>query len=130
MISIFQFPLHGLLPDKFITQMLQQTVQSLLSLEHHDSFSRSQLDARFGPIHQTKVKLLGLIPSVVATYPVASIAEIGALYGADLPFPHFQQSSVVGIGHVHQHLWTRGQISLKKSSYSMTEVTTPTYLYC
>ena len=26
---IFQFPLHRLLPDKFITRMLQQTVQSL-----------------------------------------------------------------------------------------------------
>ena len=29
MSSIFQFPLQGLLPDKFIVVMLQQTVQSL-----------------------------------------------------------------------------------------------------
>ena len=48
----------------------------------------SELEERFGPIHQTKVKLLGLVPSVTATYPVASIAEVGALYSADLPSPH------------------------------------------
>ena len=35
----------------------------------------------------SKVKLLGLILSVAATYPVASIAEVGALYSADLPSP-------------------------------------------
>ena len=48
----------------------------------------SESEERFGPIHQTKVKLLGLIPSVAATYPIASIAEVGALYSADLPSPH------------------------------------------
>ena len=48
----------------------------------------SLLEERFGPVHQTKVKLLGLIPSVTATYSVASIAEVGALYSADLPSPH------------------------------------------
>lgn len=45
----------------------------------------SELDERFGPIHQTKVKLLGLIPFITSTYPTASIAEVGALYSADLP---------------------------------------------
>ena len=48
----------------------------------------SELEERFGPIHQTKVKLLGLVPSVAATFPVASIAEVGALYSADLPSPY------------------------------------------
>ena len=47
-----------------------------------------ELEERFGPIHQTKVKLLGLIPSVAATYPIASISEVGDLYSADLPSPH------------------------------------------
>ena len=47
-----------------------------------------ELEERFGPVHQTKVKLLGLVPSAAATYSVASIAEVGALYIADLPSPH------------------------------------------
>ena len=47
-----------------------------------------ELEGRFGPVHQTKVKLLGLIPSVAATYSVTSIAEVGALYSADVPSPH------------------------------------------
>jgi len=48
----------------------------------------TELTERFGPIQQTKVKLLGLIPSVAATYPPASINEVGELYKADLPSPH------------------------------------------
>ena len=47
-----------------------------------------ELEERFGPIHQNKVKLLGLIPSVASTYPIASISEVGDLYSADLPSPH------------------------------------------
>ena len=47
-----------------------------------------ELEERFGPIHQTNVKLFGLIPSVAATYPIASISEVGGLYSADLPSPH------------------------------------------
>ena len=46
-----------------------------------------ELEERFEPIHQTKAKLLGPIPSVAATYSIASIAEVGALYSADLPSP-------------------------------------------
>ena len=42
----------------------------------------------FGPIQQTKVKLLGLIPSIAATYSPASVTEVGELYNADLPSPH------------------------------------------
>ena len=48
----------------------------------------TELTERFGPIQQTKVKLLGLIPSVAATYPPASDTEVGELYKADLPSPH------------------------------------------
>ena len=48
----------------------------------------TELTKRFGPIQQTKVKLLGLIPSVAATYPPASVTEVGELYKADLPSPH------------------------------------------
>ena len=44
-----------------------------------------ELEERFRPVHQTKVKLLGLVPSAAATYSVASVAEVGALYSADLP---------------------------------------------
>jgi len=45
----------------------------------------TELTERFGPIQQTKVKLLGLIPSVAATYPPSSVTEVGELYKADLP---------------------------------------------
>ena len=48
----------------------------------------TELEGRFGPIHQTKVKFLGLIPSVAGSYPLASIAEVGEMYKADLPSPH------------------------------------------
>ena len=48
----------------------------------------TELERRFGPIHQTKVKLLGLIPSVAASYPHASIVEVGEMYKADLPSYH------------------------------------------
>lgn len=46
-----------------------------------------QLTERFGPIQQTKVKLLGLISSIAATYSPASVTEVGELYKADLPSP-------------------------------------------
>ena len=45
----------------------------------------SEFAERFGPIHQTKVKLLGLIPYLAATYLTTLIADVGALYSADLP---------------------------------------------
>ena len=48
----------------------------------------TELEGRFGPIHQTKVKLLSLIPSLAASYPLASIKEVGDLYKADLQSPH------------------------------------------
>ena len=48
----------------------------------------TELTERFGPIQQTKVKLLGLIPSITTTYSHASVTEVGELYKADLPSPH------------------------------------------
>ena len=48
----------------------------------------SELDNRFGPSHQTKIKLLGHIPSIAASYPLASVTEVGKMYKADLPSPH------------------------------------------
>ncbi len=47
----------------------------------------AQLEDRFGTIHQTKVKLLGLIPSIAANYPLASVQEVGEMYKTDLPSP-------------------------------------------
>ena len=48
----------------------------------------TELENRFGPIHQTMVKLLGLVPSVAACYSLDSVNEVGAMYKADLPSPH------------------------------------------
>ena len=45
----------------------------------------TELETRSGPIHQTKVKLFGLILSIVATYPFASTKDVGELYKTDLP---------------------------------------------
>jgi len=42
---------------------------------------------RFSSVHQQKVKLLGLIPSIAVTYDRASVEEVGQLYETDLPFP-------------------------------------------
>ncbi len=43
---------------------------------------------RFGGIHQQIVKLLGLIPSIIATCnPTLSIEEVATLYKTDLPSP-------------------------------------------
>ena len=47
-----------------------------------------EFEQRFGPVQQTKIKLLGLIPSIAATYPLASITEVGDLYKSDLPSSH------------------------------------------
>ena len=47
----------------------------------------TQLQARFGPIHQTKIKLLGLIPSVATTSSFSSVEGVGELYKTDLPSP-------------------------------------------
>ena len=44
----------------------------------------TKLRARFGPIHKTKIKLLGLIPAVDATCYFASIKDVGELYKTDL----------------------------------------------
>ena len=48
----------------------------------------TEFEQRFGPVQQTKIKLLGLIPSIAATYPLASITEVGDLYKSDLPSSH------------------------------------------
>ena len=44
----------------------------------------TELEGRFRPIHQIKVKLLGFIPSLAASYPLASIKEVGDLYKSRL----------------------------------------------
>lgn len=45
----------------------------------------SEMRHRFGEIHHTKIKLLGLIPSIVVDYDAASIDYVGELYREDLP---------------------------------------------
>uniref|UniRef100_A0A1X7V4Q2 Uncharacterized protein n=1 Tax=Amphimedon queenslandica TaxID=400682 RepID=A0A1X7V4Q2_AMPQE len=47
----------------------------------------SELTKRFGSTKQTKVKLLGLIPSIAATYPDASIKKVGESHKFCLPSP-------------------------------------------
>ena len=47
----------------------------------------NEMQARFGPIHQTKVKVLGLVPTIAPTYSLASIKDVSELYKADLPSP-------------------------------------------
>ena len=47
----------------------------------------NEMQARFGPIHQTKVKVLGLVPTIAPTYSLASIKEVSELYKTDLPSP-------------------------------------------
>ena len=47
----------------------------------------NEMQARFGPIHQTKVKVLGLVPTIAPTYSHASIKDVSELYKADLPSP-------------------------------------------
>ena len=44
----------------------------------------SEMRHRFGEVHHTKIKLLGLIPSIVVDYDAASIDAVGR---ADLPSP-------------------------------------------
>lgn len=87
----------------------------------------SELEERFGPVHQTKVKLPYHL--LLPLTPLPQLQKL-VLYTVLTCHLHtcFQPSSVGG-GHVHQHLWTKGQIRLKKPSYSVIETTTPTYLY-
>ncbi len=47
----------------------------------------AEMETRFGPIHQTKIKLLGLIPSTAVSYAASSIKDVGELYKSDLPSP-------------------------------------------
>ena len=47
----------------------------------------NEMQARCGPIHQTKVKVLGLVPTIAPTYSLASIKDVSELYKADLPSP-------------------------------------------
>ena len=59
----------------------------------------TELEEKFGAVHQTKAKLFGLIPSIAATCHLVSVTEVGELYKADLPSPHmlsFQQSFISG----------------------------------
>ena len=48
----------------------------------------SEMEARFGSIHQTKIKLLSLVPSTAVNCTASSIKEVGDLYKSDLPSPH------------------------------------------
>lgn len=55
----------------------------------------TELTERFGSqIQQTKVKLLGLVPSIVASnsLQVLSIKEVGELYKSDIPFPRLLET--------------------------------------
>ena len=47
----------------------------------------SEMRHRFGEIHRTTIKLLGLIPSIIVDFDAASIDALGELYRADLPSP-------------------------------------------
>ena len=47
----------------------------------------SEIEARFGSIHQIKIKLLCLVPSTVVNCTVTSIKSVGDLYKSDLPSP-------------------------------------------
>ena len=47
----------------------------------------NEMQARFAPIHQTKVKVLGLVPTIAPTYSLASIKDVSELYKADFPSP-------------------------------------------
>ena len=47
----------------------------------------AEMKTRFGSIHQTKIKLLGLIPSTAVSYAASSIRDVGELYRSDLPSP-------------------------------------------
>ncbi len=57
----------------------------------------TEFDNRFGPIHQTKVKLLGLVPDLATSYPYASVKELGDLYRDDLPSPHFLSTEFTSV---------------------------------
>ena len=47
----------------------------------------SEMDSRFGSVHQTKIKLLCLIPSDSVSCTPSSIKDVGELYKSDLPSP-------------------------------------------
>ena len=47
----------------------------------------SEIEARFGSIHQTKIKLLCLVPSTAVNCTASSIRNVGDLYKSDLPSP-------------------------------------------
>ena len=47
----------------------------------------SEMEGRFGSQQQTKIKLLGLIPSISVEFNSASIDEVGKVYQSDLPCP-------------------------------------------
>lgn len=47
----------------------------------------SEMETRFGSIHQTKIKLLSLTPSASVSCTSSSIKDVGELYKSDLPSP-------------------------------------------
>ena len=51
----------------------------------------NEMHARFGSIHQTKVKVLGLVPSVAPTYCLA----VCELYKSDLPSPQLLSTEYI-----------------------------------
>ena len=48
----------------------------------------TEMETRFGPVHQTKIKPLALTPSIAATSSHASIEDVSELYKTDLPSHH------------------------------------------
>ena len=48
----------------------------------------TEMETRFGPVHQTKIKLLALTPSIAATSSHASIEDVSELYKTYLPSHH------------------------------------------
>ena len=85
---------QGSLLGKFIVVTFQLAVQRHTtegtSWFHSLDHIITELTERFGPIQQTKVKLLGLILSIITTctYSHASVTEVRELYKPNLPSPH------------------------------------------
>ena len=47
----------------------------------------SEMETRFGSVHQTQIKLLCLVPCTSVTCTSSSIKDVGELYRSDLPSP-------------------------------------------
>ncbi len=84
----------------------------------------------FGPIHQTKVKLLGLIPSVAAKYPLASVKAVGEMYKADQPTCSLQSISDGRANfHFPPKMLPTDQTLCKKHCKHVMKTISPTFSY-